>query len=200
MRRSTRSTKGIPRPGCRPDAIRKRQNSAKTAVSWTISRLTRGLSANANVLCRPRRRLALFCSLSLEHTFAEKILSERRAGSTATRSRRRRRMHPISLNTRPATRDRLPALPDATILRPCDLRCHRRSGPPAGDPFSVQSRGSQTLTGTILHRGRRSPRHVERRAAREPDEGPARVRNPPRRRQNREPPTRMRHVCRSRSE
>lgn len=148
-------------PGCDPQT----PEWPKTAVSWTISRLTRGLSANDNALCRPRRRLALFCSLSLEHTSAEKILSERCAGSTATRSRRRRRMHPISLNTRPAARDRLPAQPDAAILRPSDLRCHGRSDPPAGDPFAVQSRGSQTLAGTILHRGRRPPRHVERRQA-----------------------------------
>ena len=31
-------------------------------------------------------------------------------------------MRPISLNTRQAARDRLPALPDAAILRACDLR------------------------------------------------------------------------------
>ena len=30
----------------------------------------------------------------------------------------RRRMHPISLNTRQAARERLPALPDTAILRP----------------------------------------------------------------------------------
>src|SRR5437879_5764304 len=89
----------------------------------------------------------------------------------------------ISLTPRSAACEKLPAPPEAAILRPYHLRCHGRPDQPAGDPFALQSRGSRTVVGKILRRRRRALRHVERRAAREPNEGPASVRNPPRGRQ-----------------
>jgi hypothetical protein len=71
--------------------------------------------------------------------------------STATR---RREVRTTSLNSRSAVRDRLPALPEAAVLCPCHLRCHRESDQPAGDPFALQPRGSRTIARKILQANR----------------------------------------------
>ena len=139
-----------------------------------------------------------------EHTFAEKILSAMRArfwrpqGAAAIRTRRKQRPRQTegrSFVTETSAKQHKPDPCSFVIFGVTGDLTHRLVIPALYNLAAVRS-----AAGKIL-RGRRRPQgHVERRIARQPDEGPATVRNPPGRRRDRQAPARMRHLHRGRSE
>ena len=134
-----------------------------------------------------------------EHTFAEKILSAMRDGFGGHKEppepkpgRKGLRSHH---GGRSSSKQKKPDPCSFVIFGVTGDLTHRLV-----IPALYNLAANRSAAGQILRRRRRPQGDVERRAARQPDEGPAPIRDAPGGRCDRQTPARMRHLHRGRSE